>query len=40
MKTARAAGEEEMAWLFELQGRRIRSWRPYADRAEALGKLR
>ena len=25
-----------MAWLFELHGRRIRSWRPYEDRAEAL----
>jgi limonene-1,2-epoxide hydrolase len=34
------AGEDEMAWLFELRGKRIRSWRPYADRAEALGKLR
>jgi len=34
-----AAGEDEMAWLFELDGRRIRSWRPYEDRAEALGKL-
>jgi limonene-1,2-epoxide hydrolase len=30
------AGEEEMAWYFELQDRRIRSWRPYEDRAEAL----
>jgi len=35
-----AAGEDEMAWLFELDGRLIRSWRPYEDRAEALGKLR
>jgi len=34
-----AAGEDGMAWLFELDGRRIRSWRPYEDRAEALGKL-
>ncbi len=33
------AGEDEMAWLFELRGHRIRSWRPYEDRAEALGKL-
>jgi hypothetical protein len=31
-----AAGEEEMAWLFELRERRVRSWRPYEDRAEAL----
>jgi limonene-1,2-epoxide hydrolase len=30
------AGEEEMAWVFELQDRRIRSWRPYDDREEAL----
>jgi limonene-1,2-epoxide hydrolase len=35
-----AAGEDEMAWFFELQGRRISSWRPYEDRAEALSKLR
>jgi limonene-1,2-epoxide hydrolase len=34
------AREEEMAWFFELQDRRIKSWRPYEDRAEALGKLR
>jgi ketosteroid isomerase-like protein len=31
-----AAGEDEMAWLFELREHRIRSWRPYEDRAEAL----
>jgi limonene-1,2-epoxide hydrolase len=30
------AGEDEMAWLFELRERRIRSWRPYEDRHEAL----
>ena len=30
-----AAGEDEMAWLFELRGHRILSWRPYEDRAEA-----
>jgi limonene-1,2-epoxide hydrolase len=30
------AGEEEMAWLFELRDRRIRSWRPYDDRERAL----
>jgi len=26
------AGEDEMAWLFELHGHLIRSWRPYDDR--------
>jgi limonene-1,2-epoxide hydrolase len=31
-----AAGEDEMAWLFELRERRIRGWRPFEDRAEAL----
>jgi limonene-1,2-epoxide hydrolase len=31
-----AAGEDEMAWVFELRDRRVRSWRPYEDRAEAL----
>jgi len=30
------AGRDEMAWLFELRDQRIRSWRPYEDRAEAL----
>ena len=30
------AGEDEMAWVFELRDHRIRSWRPYEDRAEAL----
>ena len=30
------AGEDEMAWAFELRGGRIRSWRPFMDRAEAL----
>jgi len=30
------AGDEEMAWLFELRDRRIRSWRPYDDREGAL----
>lgn len=33
------AGADEMAWYFELRDRRISSWRPYDDRAEALGKL-
>ncbi len=31
-----AAGEDSMAWLFELRERRIRSWRPFEDRAEGL----
>jgi limonene-1,2-epoxide hydrolase len=31
-----AAGEDKMAWLFELRERRIRSWRPFEDRVEAL----
>jgi ketosteroid isomerase-like protein len=30
------AGVDEMAWFFELRDRRIRSWRPFDDRAEAL----
>jgi limonene-1,2-epoxide hydrolase len=30
------AGVDEMAWLFELRNHRIRSWRPYDDRTEAL----
>ena len=30
------AGEDEMAWLFELRDHRIRSWRPFEYRAEAL----
>ncbi len=30
------AGEDAMAWLFELRDRRVLSWRPYEDRAEAL----
>ena len=30
------AGEDEMAWTFELRDRRIRSWRPSEDREEAL----
>ncbi len=30
------AGIDEMAWLFELHDHRIRSWRPYDDREEAL----
>ena len=31
-----ATGEDEMAWVFALRDRRVRSWRPYEDRAEAL----
>lgn len=30
------AGEDELAWLFHLHERRIRSWRPFEDRDEAL----
>ena len=30
------ASENEMAWAFELRDRRVRSWRPYEDRGEAL----
>jgi limonene-1,2-epoxide hydrolase len=30
------AGEDEMAWTFELHDHRIRSWRPSEDRAAAL----
>jgi limonene-1,2-epoxide hydrolase len=30
------AGVDEMAWVFELRARRVRSWRPYDDRGEAL----
>jgi limonene-1,2-epoxide hydrolase len=30
------AGEDEMAWLFELRDHRVLSWRPFDDRAEAL----
>jgi limonene-1,2-epoxide hydrolase len=30
-----AAGEDEMAWIFELREHRIRSWRPFEDREAA-----
>jgi hypothetical protein len=30
------AGEDEMAWLFELRDHKVRSWRPFEDGAEAL----
>jgi hypothetical protein len=29
------AGEDEMAWLFELHRQRIRGWRPFEDREAA-----
>jgi limonene-1,2-epoxide hydrolase len=29
------AGEDEMAWLFELRDHRIRGWRPFEDREAA-----
>jgi SnoaL-like domain len=31
-----AAGVDVMAWRFDLRQRRVLSWRPYEDRAEAL----
>ena len=30
------AGEDAMAWQFELRDHRVRSWRPFDDRDEAL----
>jgi ketosteroid isomerase-like protein len=30
------AGEDQLGWLFELHGGKVRSWRPFEDRAEAL----
>jgi len=30
-----AAGEDEMAWLFELHDHKVCSWRPFEDREEA-----
>jgi ketosteroid isomerase-like protein len=30
------AGEDEMAWVFELRDHRIRSWRPFEDRVAGL----
>jgi hypothetical protein len=30
------AGEDEMAWVFDLHEGRIRCWRPFEDREEAL----
>jgi hypothetical protein len=33
---ASLAGEDEMAWAFELRDHRVRSWRPHEDRGKAL----
>jgi limonene-1,2-epoxide hydrolase len=33
------AGEDVMAWYFELKDHRVSSWRPFDDRHEALSKL-
>jgi limonene-1,2-epoxide hydrolase len=30
------ASVDEMAWAFELRDHKVRSWRPYTDRGEAL----
>jgi limonene-1,2-epoxide hydrolase len=30
------AGADEMAWVFELDAGRVRSWRPFENRAEAM----
>lgn len=30
------AGVDEMAWFFELRDHKVRSWRPFDDRSEAL----
>jgi limonene-1,2-epoxide hydrolase len=30
------AGEDEMAWVFELRRHKVLSWRPFDDRDEAL----
>jgi ketosteroid isomerase-like protein len=30
------AGSDEMAWVFELRANRVRSWRPFEDRAAAM----
>lgn len=30
------AGDDEMAWLFELHDHKVRSWHPYDDRSVAL----
>ena len=33
---ASRAGADEMAWSFELRDHKVRSWRPFEDRAAAL----
>jgi limonene-1,2-epoxide hydrolase len=33
------AREDEMAWLFELRGGKVLSWRPFEDRVAALTQL-
>jgi limonene-1,2-epoxide hydrolase len=33
------AREDEMAWLFDLRDGKVRSWRPFHDRATALAEL-
>jgi len=35
-ETSEPAGEEPMAWCFELRDRRVCSWRPCEDRQQAL----
>lgn len=30
------AGEDEMAWLFELRDHRVSGWRPFEDRGKAM----
>jgi limonene-1,2-epoxide hydrolase len=35
-ESGEAAGEEAMAWHFELRDRLVRAWRPYEDREQAL----
>ena len=34
------ASTDEMAWLFEVEGGLVTSWRPFEDRAVARGALR
>ena len=34
------SGEEQLAWLFQLRGARVRSWRPFEDRARGAGRGR
>ena len=37
--TDELAREDEMAWLFELRDGLVASWRPFAERDEALAEL-